>query len=100
MSGPIDGAEPEAPPVDDRDEEAGGADEVTTDGVATDGVTTDEVTADEAFLSAVAAEFDAIEAALVRLDDGTFDSCQVCGGRIGQDRLMADPLLTGCPSHT
>ncbi len=60
----------------------------------------DQVAADEEFLSAVAEEFDAIEAALVRLDDGSFDNCQVCGGRIGQDRLMADPLLSRCPAHT
>ncbi len=60
----------------------------------------DPVAVDEEFLSAVAEEFDAIEAALVRLDDGSFDSCQVCGDRIGQDRLMADPLITSCPAHT
>ncbi len=60
----------------------------------------DRVAADEEFLASVAAEFDAIEASLVRLDDGTFDSCQVCGARIGQDRLMADPLVTRCPGHS
>ena len=60
----------------------------------------DPVAVDEEFLSAVAEEFDAIETALVRLDDGSFDSCQVCGDRIGQDRLMADPLITSCPAHT
>lgn len=60
----------------------------------------DRVAADEEFLAAMAAEFDAIEASLVRLDDGTFDICEVCGARIGQDRLIADPLITRCPAHS
>ena len=57
------------------------------------------VAADEAFLAEMAAEFDAIEVALARLDDGSFERCQVCGGRIGEERLMADPLVTRCRAH-
>ncbi len=57
------------------------------------------VAGDEAFLAEMAAEFDAIQAALARLDEGTFDRCQVCGGRIGEERLMADPLVTRCAAH-
>ena len=58
-----------------------------------------DVAADEAFLAEIAAELDSVEAALIRLDDGTFDRCQVCGGRIAQERLMADPLATRCSVH-
>lgn len=58
------------------------------------------VASDEAFLGEMAAEFDAIQAALVRLDDGSFETCDVCGGGIGHDRLMADPLLTRCADHS
>jgi RNA polymerase-binding transcription factor DksA len=47
----------------------------------------------------MSAELDAVEAALARLDRGSFDTCELCGGRIGQDRLLEDPLLTRCPSH-
>lgn len=43
---------------------------------------------------------DAVEAALARLDDGSFDRCDQCGGSIGTERLVADPLLTRCPAHT
>lgn len=62
--------------------------------------TSDPVAADEAFLGEMASEFDAIQAALVRLDEGSFEACDVCGGGIGRDRLMADPLLTRCPAHS
>jgi RNA polymerase-binding transcription factor DksA len=54
----------------------------------------------DAALSGTGAELDAVEAALVRLDDGSFDRCEVCGASIGSDRLLADPLLTRCPAHT
>jgi RNA polymerase-binding transcription factor DksA len=56
--------------------------------------------ADDAYLSEVAAQLDAVEAALDRLDREGFDSCQVCGAPIGHDRLQADPLLSRCPAHS
>jgi RNA polymerase-binding transcription factor DksA len=54
---------------------------------------------DAQLLEQMSAELDAVEAALARLDRGSFDTCELCGGRIGQDRLLEDPLLTRCPSH-
>lgn len=39
---------------------------------------------------------DAIEAALRRIDDGTFGICEVCGGPIGDERLAAVPYATLC----
>lgn len=51
-------------------------------------------------LAGAAAELDAVEAALGRLEDGSFDACEVCGGPIGRQRLLEDPLLTRCPEHT
>ena len=65
-----------------------------------DTVPTHETAADEAHLAEAASELDAVEAALSRLDEGTFDSCEVCGAPIGRDRLLQDPLLTRCPQHT
>ena len=55
--------------------------------------------ADQQLLSSLAAEMDAVDAALIRLDNGAFDRCEVCGSEIGHDRLVADPLLTRCPAH-
>lgn len=82
--GPDSGPPGHGPVVEDRAARAGGP---------------DPVAADEEFLAAVAAEFDAVQAALVRLDDGSFDRCQTCGGRISQEQLVADPLTTRCPLH-
>jgi DnaK suppressor protein len=37
-----------------------------------------------------------IDAALKRLDDGTFGTCTVCGKEIGQERLEARPWSSLC----
>jgi RNA polymerase-binding transcription factor DksA len=78
-------------------------DPMTTDPLTIDGpiqVTPTGPAADEAALTEASRELDAVEAALVRLEDGSFDRCDVCGQPIGRDRLQEDPLLTRCPAHT
>jgi RNA polymerase-binding transcription factor DksA len=42
---------------------------------------------------------DEIDHALARLDDGTYDTCEVCGGLIADDRLAAAPTARTCESH-
>jgi DnaK suppressor protein len=37
-----------------------------------------------------------IDAALARIDAGTFGTCQACGGPIGDERLAALPWATLC----
>jgi RNA polymerase-binding transcription factor DksA len=37
-----------------------------------------------------------IEAALDRIDAGTYGRCSVCGGPIGEERLLAVPYATLC----
>ena len=37
-----------------------------------------------------------VEEALVRIEDGTFGTCSVCGKEIGEDRLEAVPWTTLC----
>jgi RNA polymerase-binding protein DksA len=37
-----------------------------------------------------------IEAALARIDSGTYGLCSVCGGPIGEERLEAVPYATLC----
>ena len=39
---------------------------------------------------------DEIDAALARIDDGTYGTCQVCGKQIGADRLRAIPWARLC----
>jgi RNA polymerase-binding protein DksA len=39
---------------------------------------------------------DQVQAALNRLDDGTFGQCEHCGGSIGEERLEAIPYASRC----
>ena len=39
-----------------------------------------------------------IDAALARIADGTYGTCEVCGGAIGRDRLRALPEIRRCVS--
>jgi RNA polymerase-binding transcription factor DksA len=41
-------------------------------------------------------QLEATEAALVRLDDGTYGRCEDCGRPIGPERLAALPAATTC----
>lgn len=59
----------------------------------------DETASAEFTLTEAAAELDAVEAALRRLEDGSFDTCEICGEPIGRDRLLENPLLTRCARH-
>jgi len=38
----------------------------------------------------------AFRRALVRMDEGTYDVCERCGGPIGEERLKAMPTATMC----
>ncbi len=40
-----------------------------------------------------------IDAALERIDDGTYGLCADCGGSIGEERLLAVPYATLCIAH-
>ncbi len=40
-----------------------------------------------------------VDAALARMDDGTFGLCKTCHDPIETDRLMADPLVQFCLDH-
>jgi DnaK suppressor protein len=37
-----------------------------------------------------------IDAALARIADGTYGTCEICGGAIGRDRLRALPETRRC----
>src|SRR5512144_1569375 len=40
-----------------------------------------------------------VDAALSRMDNGTFGFCEVCHDTIENDRLLADPLMRLCLDH-
>ena len=40
-----------------------------------------------------------IDAALARIDDGTWGTCEVCGQAIGDERLEARPRAVRCLKH-
>ncbi|HUZ10248.1 MAG TPA: hypothetical protein VMU76_08790 [Acidimicrobiales bacterium] len=53
----------------------------------------------EEVLSAAGTLLDDVDRALGRLDEGTYDSCEVCGAAIGEDRLTGDPTARTCALH-
>jgi RNA polymerase-binding transcription factor DksA len=50
-------------------------------------------------VSAIEATLNSVDRALERLRSGTYRSCHVCGASIGEDTLVANPLLANCPAH-
>jgi RNA polymerase-binding transcription factor DksA len=40
-----------------------------------------------------------VDRALARLDEGTYGTCEVCGGPITEDRLTTDPTAVTCEQH-
>jgi RNA polymerase-binding transcription factor DksA len=54
---------------------------------------------DARLLDEIDAELTGVDAALRRLDDGSYAHCEVCGTPIPPDALGADPLITRCAAH-
>jgi DnaK suppressor protein len=50
-------------------------------------------------LDAVTADLAAVEAALERLDQGSYGRCGACDSAIDDDVLAADPTATTCAAH-
>jgi DnaK suppressor protein len=44
-------------------------------------------------------DVDDVEKALARLDDGTYETCEVCGATIPEDVLAGDPTRRTCADH-
>lgn len=59
-------------------------------------VSADETLAEHTVLTRVEADLAGVERAMARLDEGTYEQCEVCGGPIGDDRLAAAPSETRC----
>jgi RNA polymerase-binding transcription factor DksA len=52
-----------------------------------------------AILADLEARYDAVLAALTRIEKGTYGICSVCGGKIEEARLDADPAAETCKAH-
>ncbi|MFZ6004275.1 MAG: TraR/DksA family transcriptional regulator [Actinomycetota bacterium] len=50
-------------------------------------------------LDDVEGELDDVEAALGRLDEGTYGVCEVCGAHIDDERLSRQPATRFCAEH-
>ena len=54
---------------------------------------------DTALLTTLRARQSEIDAALSRVDEGSYGTCEACGGSIGEDRLDAFPMARFCIEH-
>lgn len=52
-----------------------------------------------AILGDLESHYDTILAALSRIEKGTYGKCEVCGEKIEEARLEADPAATTCIKH-
>jgi RNA polymerase-binding transcription factor DksA len=53
----------------------------------------------ESVLADATRVLDEVDRALVRLDEGTYDTCEVCGDAIDDARLAVHPALATCAHH-
>ena len=75
-------------PVDDEELDAA---EAAADGAAS--------AAELAWMDEAEAELAAVEAALGRLDDGTYGRCEACGGPVADADLAQEPTVRRCADH-
>ena len=50
-------------------------------------------------LEAIEADLAGVDAALRRLDEGSYGACEVCGAPLNGEVLERDPLADRCPAH-
>jgi RNA polymerase-binding transcription factor DksA len=50
-------------------------------------------------LEAIDGELTGMDAALRRLDEGSYGTCEVCGAALSPDAIERDPLAVRCPDH-
>ena len=54
---------------------------------------------ESAIFSDLEAQYDTVVTALSRIEKGTYGICEVCGKKIEEDRLVANPAATTCVAH-
>ena len=50
-------------------------------------------------LEAIEADLAGVDAALRRLEEGSYGACEVCGAALNREVLERDPLAERCPAH-
>lgn len=66
---------------------------------AEEGTETFDRERDLSLLESFENEMDEVQAALDRLEDGTYGKCEICGRPIGDERLEAVPATRYCIEH-
>ncbi len=59
----------------------------------------EEITTNEAVVNELETRFNAVKAALKRMEDGTYGTCTECGDTISSERLEANPAASTCVAH-
>jgi RNA polymerase-binding transcription factor DksA len=54
---------------------------------------------DLTILATIEAELAEVDRALIRLDEGTYGTCQVCGAEMDAARLASEPTAAMCATH-
>lgn len=60
---------------------------------------TEELERDIATLNVLEQQYQRVEEALKRIENGSYGVCVVCGKEIEEDRLHANPTATTCKEH-
>lgn len=71
----------------------------TSAGAPSAATTADDIESPLVDLAAIASELGQVEAALIRLDDGAYGRCGVCGQLIDDDVLETRPTASSCSAH-
>jgi RNA polymerase-binding transcription factor DksA len=58
-----------------------------------------QVEPDDVSLAAAETEVADVQHALGRLDEGSYGTCEACGGTIDADRLASSPAARTCADH-
>lgn len=81
--------------------QAEGTGETASEAAATDQTSSVDVPDDErAEAVQLRVELDDVEAALERLDAGTYGTCEVCGTEFADDELERQPQARRCVAHS
>ena len=59
----------------------------------------DEAGSEHSLLAAIRRDLDDVDAALMKLDKGSYGHCEACGGPIGDERLTRSPAERFCATH-
>ena len=63
------------------------------------GLVASEQTENHTLADVLQSQLSVVERALTRLDEGTYGTCETCGGSISVERLQAIPATSRCIEH-